>query len=244
MYLSGRAIARTSQQEILAETLARALAAGARGVVAFDLDSTIFDNRPRQALILREYGAAHGIAALAAARPEHWTSWSIADAMRKAGLDEEAVAAHADEARSWWRPRFFSSGYCTFDIAIAGAAEFLAAVGETGAKIAYVTGRHEAMGPGSVAAMRASGFPLPNGERVHLLLKPSFEQADDAWKEQAVARLTTLGSVVAAFDNEPAHINVYARLHPDALAVHLATDHSGRPIPLHPGVPSIADFRR
>jgi hypothetical protein len=50
--------------------------------------------------------------------------------------------------------------------------------------------------------------------------------------------------VVAAFDNEPAHVNLYARAWPLALCVHLDTDHSGRPIEVLERVPSIRDFRR
>ena len=244
MDLSNRAIARSAQHALLNEALRRMRAAGRAGVVAFDLDSTVFDNRPRQARILREFGAAREILALTAARPEHWTSWSIAEAMSACGLGDAEVDRHLDDARSWWRTRFFSSAYCTDDVAIAGAGEFLAAVADSGARIAYVTGRHEAMGPGSIAAMLACGFPAPDGDAVHLLLKPRWEDSDDGWKETAAGRLVDVGTVIAAFDNEPAHINVYARRFPDALAIHLATDHSGRPIAVSPGIHSIADFQR
>jgi len=48
--------------------------------------------------------------------------------------------------------------------------------------------------------------------------------------------------LLAAFDNEPAHINGYRESFPEAIAVHLATDHSPRDIPIVPGIPSIADF--
>ena len=243
-YLQGRSISRDEQRAILDQALALAAAAAPRAIVAFDLDSTIFDNRPRQSRILREYGQAHGIPALAASKPEDWTTWSLADAMRAAGCDPPTIAAHHDAARQFWRDRFFTSDYCEFDLPIVGAAAYLAAVIQTGAQIAYVTGRHEQMGPGSIACMRASDFPLPDGARVHLLLKPTFEMSDDGWKLEAFRRLDTLGELVAAFDNEPAHINGYAARYIGALCVRLATDDSGRPIPVAPGVPSIAHFLR
>jgi hypothetical protein len=50
------------------------------------------------------------------------------------------------------------------------------------------------------------------------------------------------GVVIAAFDNEPAHINGYRESFPEAESVHLATDHSLRDIPVLPGIPSIRDF--
>ena len=49
--------------------------------------------------------------------------------------------------------------------------------------------------------------------------------------------------MIAAFDNEPTHVNDYRRRFPGAVIVHLATDHSGRPVELDPAVISIPHFR-
>ena len=57
----------TYDPTVLERVLARVRAMPG-AVVVFDLDSTLLDNKPRQARILREFGTAHGIAALAAAR--------------------------------------------------------------------------------------------------------------------------------------------------------------------------------
>jgi hypothetical protein len=74
--------------------------------------------------------------------------------------------------------------------------------------------------------------------------KPVFELSDDDWKLEAFSRLTQLGAVVAVFDNEPMHVNGYRAGFPDATVVHLATDDSGRPVPIADGVVSVKDFRR
>ena len=211
-------------------------------LVVFDLDSTLLDNKPRQARILRELGRARGIPELERARPEHYVDWSITRAMSNAGLDVERVNALAEEAKQFWRERFFTSEYCRDDEAIAGAKDYLASVVEAGAIIAYCTGRHEAMRAGSVESFVKLGFPVP-GERVHLLMKPVFELSDDDWKLDANARLAALGTVVAAFDNEPTHANGYRRAFPEAMIVHLATDDGGRPVTLLDGIVSIRDFR-
>lgn len=243
-YSKGRDIPLAEQRDILDRALAQARGAAPRGIAVFDLDSTLFDNRPRQARILREYGAAHGIAALAAARPEHWQSWSIEAAMRAAGCSEPDIAAHARPAKRFWGERFFTSEYCVDDIAIPGAAAFLDEMRGTGSQIAYVTGRHVVMGPGTIACMKTCGFPVPDDARVHLVLKPTLELGDDAWKIEAYKILDRLGDVACAFDNEPSHVNGYAARYIGALCVHLATDDSGREIPLAPSVPSIANFLR
>jgi hypothetical protein len=210
-------------------------------VVVFDLDSTLLDNKPRQARILREFGRARGIAELELARPDHFVDWSITRAMSNAGLDAERVHAVGDDAKRFWRERFFTSEYCRDDESIKGAKDYLDAIAAGGAIIAYCTGRHEAMRQGSVASFARLGFPLP-GARVHLIMKPVFELSDDEWKLEANARLTALGSVVAAFDNEPTHINGYRRAFPEALIVHVATDDSGRSVTLLDGIVSVRDF--
>lgn len=212
-------------------------------VVVFDLDSTLIDNRPRQARILREFGAATGLAALANARSEHFSDWDLAGAMIRVGLAAAEAHEHAEPAKQFWRERFFTSEYCSDDVAIPGAPEFLAAVAARGATIAYYTGRHEAMRPGTVDSFVRLGLFSP-GERVQLVMKPDLALGDDAWKASVPERLRGLGEVVAAFDNEPTHVNSYRQAFPAAIVVHLATDHSGRPVTLLPGVVSIRDFRR
>jgi hypothetical protein len=233
-----------AQASILEAALARARAAAPRGVAVFDLDSTLLDNRPRQARILREYGARAGLAALAAARPDHWQGWDLADAMRRAGLGPLEVARHLLAARRFWSARFFTSEYCLEDVPLPGAPGFVRDVAGAGAVVAYVTGRPARMEAGTLRVFGRAGLPLPDGARVHLLMKPDAPLGDDEWKSLAAARVAALGPVVAAFDNEPAHVNGYAMAWPDALCVHLDTDHSPRPIAVLPQVPSIRDFRR
>lgn len=214
---------------------------GPAGVVVFDLDSTLLDNRPRQARILREFGVAAKIAALASVQPHHWTSWEIKDAMRAAGMSIDEVEKHGEAAKAFWRDRFFTSEYAAIDEAVHGAQAYVEKLIETGVVLAYCTGRHEQMREGTVASFRRLGLPVP-GPNVHLLMKPTFEQSDDAWKEQAYSRLRDLGTVVACFDNEPTHINGYDDAFPDAICVHLATDHSGRAVLLSNRVVSVKSF--
>ena len=213
------------------------------GVLAFDLDSTVFDNRPRQARIVREFGTARGIPALIQCQPRHFTDgWDMRAAFRNCGLSaEDAEQLHPD-ARKFWMARFFTSPYCAEDDVIAGAAAFLHRALATGARIAYVTGRPERMRDGTLQAMQRHGLPLPNGDTVLLLMKAAPEMHDDEYKREAQARIATLGAVIAAFDNEPTHVNEYRRSFPDAVIVHLATDHSGRPVELLEGIVSVPHF--
>lgn len=230
------------QGRILTRALARARAAAPGAVAVFDLDSTVLDNRPRQARILREYGEAAGLPALLRATPEHWRGWDIEAALVATGLPPDVARRHRDPALRFWAERFFTSDYCLLDVPVPGAPAFVRAVSEAGPVVAYVTGRPARMEEGTLEVLSRLGFPAPDGRRAHLLLKRQDALGDDAWKALAREEVDRLGPVVLAFDNEPAHVNDYARAWPRALVIHVDTNDSGRPVKVLPSVPSIADF--
>ncbi len=210
-------------------------------VCVFDIDGTILDNKPRQARIVREFGAARGIELLQGARADHWTTWNMSEAMRRMGLDDAAIEPIYKDARAWWEARFFTSEYCVEDLPIRGAPAFVRAVAAAGAQVAYTTGRPESMRAGTLTVFAREGFPLPS-DRAHLLMKQDPAQHDDAFKVENVVRLRAVGTVVAAFDNEPTHLNTYRREFPDARVVRVATEHSARPVALLPGIEEIDAF--
>jgi hypothetical protein len=210
--------------------------------VVFDLDSTLLDNRPRQARILQDYGREAGLVALLDAGPEHWVGWDIEAALRRAGLSPDEARAHARPARRFWAEWFFTSAYCRLDVPVPGAPAFVEAVRRAGARVAYVTGRPARMRDGTLHVFRRAGFPLPDGARVFLFMKDDAALGDDEWKVRACEEVAPLGPVVAAFDNEPAHVNLYAERWPEARCVHLDRDHSSRPIDVVARIPSIVDF--
>jgi hypothetical protein len=236
----GRRAVRGDQPKILASALA-AIRPG-RPVAAFDLDSTVLDNKARQARIVREFARERALERLAECPPSAVVSWDLRDTMRLCGLPEAEAHALYPDIKEYWRVRFFTSEYCRDDEPVPGAASFLRRVLEAGGEILYLTGRHAGMGPGTVESFARAGFPLPDGKRTQLWLKPLLEQDDDAWKEECHARLLAMSGIAAAFDNEPTHVNAYKRSFPDAVVVHLDRDHSGRPVHVLESIPSITDF--
>jgi hypothetical protein len=232
----------SDQPAILAAALARVRAV-AGAVAVFDLDSTLLDNRPRQVRILQEYGRAADVPALLGARPEHFQGWSLDAALARAGVGSAAARAHRAALREFWEERFFTSDYCRHDVPVPGAPAFVRAVRAAGARVVYVTGRPAWMEEGTLEVLERFGFPTPDGETAWLLLKPGQALHDDVWKVVARDGVDALGPVALALDNEPAHVNGYARAWPTALAIHVDTDHSGRPIAVDPGIPSVADLR-
>ena len=214
-----------------------------RPAAAFDLDSTILSNKPRQARIVREFGHVRGIPALADCTAQAVVSWDLRDTLRLCGLPADEVDRLHPDLRRFWFERFFTSEYCREDEPIAGASDYLRRVLGAGGDVLYITGRHAGMEAGTLHSFRRAGFPLPDGARVQLWLKPRPDDDDDRWKEVCHARLLELSGLACAFDNEPTHVNAYKRAFPDARVVHLDTDHSGRPVEVRPDVPSIVDFR-
>ncbi len=235
------ALSTTATGELLRKVIA-AIRSQERSIAVFDLDSTLLNNSPRQSAILREYGKAVAIKELMNSRPEHWVSWDLGEAMANSGLDPARLDQHREPFKAYWRDRFFTSEYCKLDEMIAGASDFVQAVRDSGGRVYYVTGRHEEMRAGTVECLLRLGFPVPDDRDVRLLMKPSLAENDDAYKSRTYKQLAQAGLVVAAFDNEPTHINGYRSAFPDAYSVHLATDHSGRAVQVSEGVISICDF--
>ncbi|HEY0839361.1 MAG TPA: HAD family hydrolase [Vulgatibacter sp.] len=232
-----------TDRQILHRVLETARRLGRGGIAVFDLDSTLIDNKPRQARILREIGELFGVPELARSTLEHWgSSWDIRGAMSRAGLEDGAIERIFADAMRVWAERFFTDEYCVHDCATPGAREFLARLTAAGARIVYCTGRPELMRRGTSESFGRFGFPVPDGEQVSLLMKPHAKDGDDEFKREVQPALRALGEVFAAFDNEPSHVNGYRLGFPEAHVVHLATDHSGRDVAVAAGIPAIADF--
>jgi hypothetical protein len=240
----GRRADPAQQTRILRAALAAVRSS--RPTAAFDLDSTLLDNKPRQARIVREFGEQHGDARLTTCGPAQIVSWDLRDTVLLCGLSGDEAAEIEPALRRFWLSRFFTSAYCEGDAPVAGAREYLIDVLARGGDVLYLTGRPRDMAEGTLASFRRAGFPLPgdaaNG-RVVLWLKPVLSDDDDAWKMQCHARLQSMRGLACAFDNEPTHVNAYARAFPNAVVVHLDTDHSQRPVEVMGTIPSIHDFR-
>lgn len=228
----------------LEHILAVARKSGPSGLLIFDLDSTVFDNRPRQARIVREFGAAKQLAALGQCQAWHFTSgWDLRGALTSCGVSSKQADDLYPELKAFWQERFFTSEYCKDDIEIVGAPRYLHDLDSVKARVIYVTGRHEGMRSGTEACLARCRLPMPSeGGHVQLFMKPRSSEDDDDFKRLTHGELKKMGTVLAAFDNEPMHINDYVAKFPEAIPVHLATDHSGRDVKLDPRCISIPHF--
>ena len=249
--------------KLLGEVVSAAKSKGPKAIVAFDLDSTLLNNSPRQSLIMREYGSANGVVKLAESTAAHWDSWDFYDPMIRAGLSPEEAKEHQAPFTNFWKERFFSSDYCHIDIANPGATTFVNDLAQAGSQICYLTGRHEGMRDGTVQCFEREGFPVPvplsstpsfsnsgpgslskDQPQIYLWMKPSLSQDDDDFKITSYSALKRRGEVIAAFDNEPTHINAYKETFPNAFVIHLDTDCSPRPVKVAANIPSIKNFHR
>lgn len=221
----------------VADRVGAAVMAAGKGpmpVVTFDLDSTLFDNRPRQLAILSAFAQAHGLGGVDALTIEDVDGWRVAELVPRLSGGSPDLAS---SFKPFWRDRFFTSEFCRHDVALPGASEFVREVERAGAQIVYLTGRHEDMRQGTADSLKEGGFPVGT-----ILMKPTFEMTDTQWKEIAVARLRETGPVVASFDNEPTHVNRLKSAFPDAVVVWLRTDHSPETEPVAGGTPSVCGF--
>ncbi len=192
--------------------------------VVFDLDSTIFDVKPRSLRILKEFAATKEARAISSALCE-WTKDLRAHRLVYT-LEESALANNmpkdprADEfmkeAFRFWRKRFFSDAYLLEDHPTAGAVDYAHAIVDAGAVAVYLTGRDwPGMGRGTQTMLRHWGFPIDHGAG-ELLMKPNAGIDDSEYKDSALRDLRIHSEAVAFFDNEPANFVVFEKNFPDA----------------------------
>ncbi len=236
-----------AQDALLSQVIARCSRSdGRRTAVVFDLDGTLFENRTRTAAIFQEF-AVHlkerGV-------PEHehleralptQLGYLVSESLVRLGVTRAELIA---EVESFWRERFFADAYLRHDEALAGAVSFARACYEAGANLVYFTGRDlPKMALGSFASLRDAGFPI-GVSGTELVLKPTFEMPDEAYKRGSAQELRRSGEPVAFFDNEPGNCNTFLELFPDATSVFIDTQHAPKaPLLLH-GVHVLEDFRR
>lgn len=230
----------------VADRVERARKAGQTPVVVFDLDHTLYDGRPRTLVILAEFAAT-----LPASQRAHadairrvslqGVSYLLKDTLRAVGVTDPQVVAAAE---AYWKPRFFSDAYLDLDVPIAGAPEYVRDLWRRGALVVYLSGRNaEAMLVGTTASLQKWGFPM--GVRgTQLVLKPTFAEPDDTFKQASLDQISALGPVVASFENEPGNLAAMAARWPDATAIFLDTDFNpGSPVKTPPAAARwVGDF--
>jgi beta-phosphoglucomutase-like phosphatase (HAD superfamily) len=217
---------------------------GTPPVVVFDLDGTLFDNRPRSCAILHDLAerwketAPQAAERLLRLRPEIM-DYLLADTLAHLGIEDTTLVA---EASAYWRERFFGDDDLRHDVGLAGASSFAKACYDAGATLVYLTGRDlPMMGIGTFKSLRDRGFPIGLAG-TELVLKPDPAMPDEAFKRFAAPTLKRLGDVVASFDNEPANCNIFLAAYPQCESVLLDTQHMPGAPALAAGVSVIADF--
>lgn len=203
-------------------------------VVVFDLDGTLMDNRPRVVAILQElaehWRGPHPEAAACCARAEpDDIVYGFVQNLKHLGVVDPALHG---EGFDFWKARFFADPHVRHDVEVRGARAFARACHEAGAVVVYLTGRDlPNMALGSFASLRDLGFPI-GVIGTELVVKPRFETPDVDFKRAVAPDLSRLGTVVAAFDNEPANVHVFLEAHPSTLGVFLDTQYAPDPPPL------------
>ncbi len=234
-----------NSHEVLQNIVSRARAvrsSGARPVVVFDLDATLFDNGPRSWHILSEFAEEAGSETLQAGLKNYRKEglpYLLSDMFSEMGIDDEALAK---AATAFWFKRFFTDEYQRLDVPMAGSVEFVNELFDLGATIVYLSGRDSpGMLVGCSESLRTHGYPvgLPF---TAVVLKPDFETSDAVFKEKACEFIGELGTVVATVDNEPGNVNLFQRIFGDAINVLIHTNAApGAPEPLE-GIAHIDDF--
>jgi hypothetical protein len=127
-------------------------------------------------------------------------------------------------------------------VPLPGAATYVADLRARGATIVYLTNRNGRRArEGTLRALDARGFPVVRDGA--LLLMQVGDHVDSlSWKEEEAEKLSSRGTVVATFENEPANVGMYRRLFPAAASVLVVSRHRPRHDPVPEGTRCIVDY--
>ena len=219
----------------------------ASSLAIFDLDGTLFDNRPRTVYILRQIADQFEAELPQLTRAMDSDACQGLDAIQygpMATLDCLGVTDAAERAliAEQWAKRFFTDEYQHFDIPLPGAKSFVTQVYEAGATVIYLTGRDVNMLVGLTETLRMCGFPV-GVVGTMTMTKKEFNEDDGTFKENVAAYLDRLGEIVAIFENEPANSNLLQKIFPGAVSMFLLTQHRPDAPALDEGIIKIRDFR-
>ena len=228
------------------EARVRALkAAGQTPVVIFDLDDTIYDTKARVVQILRDYGTQISEPRLEQVERSH-VHYELDQTLLAAGFSAaEVQGSLGTQIQRAWSRRFFHGDAYALDGLVPGAVDYVKRLQTAGATIVYLTGRKETWRPQCLAVLRAQGLPED-----HLYMKPDNvagqpKVSTEDFKEHTTqGPIAALGTLVAAFDNEPGNVNAFRRALPaEARAVWLDTLYKPTSPPLIANTDTIQDYR-
>ena len=215
-------------QRVKDESRARIRGGGKPVKVVFDLDSTVFDVKPRTLRILKEFALTPRSRELS---PEisDWALtlsgfkllYTLEESARANAVPggEEQAKAYLKEAFRFWMTRFFTHQYVTVDHPTPGAVDYANRVVDAGGVAVYLTGRDwPGMGRGTVTMLEHFGFPMHASVR-QVIMKPNAGLDDSEFKGEALRELRVAGNAVALFDNEPANFHVFEKIFPEAYLV-------------------------
>ena len=219
----------------------------ASSVVIFDLDGTLYDNRPRTMYILRQVAdqfydqmpqLVNAVESGVINNLDNY-EYGLEDSMARLGVtDENEIKL----AKAEWSKRFFTDDYQQYDVPLPGAKKYVCDVYEAGATVIYLTGRDVNMLVGLTQTLRMCGFPV-GVVGTMTMTKKDFNQDDGVFKDAVAAYLDRLGEVVGIFENEPATSNLFQKNFPGATSMFLLTQHRPDAPALDEGIIPIRDFR-
>lgn len=215
-------------EQVRREARARIRGGGKPVKVIFDLDSTIFDVKPRSLRILKEFAQtsrareiSSEIAEWSLKLPGFKLLYTMEESARANGIPggEEMARAYLKEAFKYWLDRFFTHHYVTMDHPTPGAVDYVNRVVDAGGTAVYLTGRDwPGMGRGTTTMLEHWGFPV-HPSVSEAILKPNAGLDDSEFKDEALRELRITGNAVALFDNEPANFHVFEKNFPEAWLV-------------------------
>lgn len=212
---------------------------GQRPVVVVDVDNTLLDPTLRATSILRHLGRRCDVSVL---KSFTYRGENAGDLYRLVGAEVKDPAKLQRMGGRFARlyDRLGASG--RMDRLAPGAVSYLQALHRAGATIVYLTGRSERVHAATLRTLARVGFPVPaqGDDRALLITRPERIHDVVAFKSGQLSSISSIGRVVATFDDDPANCRLFSARFPGARTVFVQMHDKDKPAAA--GLRRIRDF--
>jgi len=192
---------------------------GKMPIVIFDIDHTIINSSPRIKKILKDANKKYYSKALAKYLKDDKNSSFRYKQIKELLISLKVKPKKIEKILKYVDSKFFLSDYTKYDVALVESLKLVNEFYKKGAFIIYLTARGRSSLVGTITSLDRLGFPIAK-TRTSLIMR-DLSKKSVKYKKDSIAELSTMGKIVAIFDDKIANLKQLTPFFKDQYSLYL-----------------------
>jgi len=197
---------------------------GVMPVIVFDIDNTIISSSPRIEKILKDANKKYHSKSLAKYLKNKNNEFKYHQ-LKELFVTLKVKPKKSEKIFKYFNEKFFLNEYTKYDVALKNSLEMVNKFYKKGAFIIYLTARGRKALVGTIDSLDRLGFPIAK-TRTSLIMRDSREQKSPLYKKRALAELSTMGTILAVFDDKIENLEAFTSFFNDQFSLYLVNSSS------------------